>query len=69
MSGVSLTLAALTALYVVAVILQITERELRTVGQMIVFGGTVAAAVSLYQFAMGVNVAGRASIVFGAVGF
>ncbi|MBZ5681560.1 MAG: O-antigen ligase family protein [Acidobacteriia bacterium] len=59
--------AALTALYVVAVILQITERELRTVGQMIVFGGTVAAAVSLYQFAMGVNVAGRASIVFGAV--
>jgi O-antigen ligase len=59
--------AALVALYLVAVSLSIRDGEFRWVGQLTVWGGAIASAVSLYQFARGVNVAGRASLVFGSV--
>jgi O-antigen ligase len=57
--------ASLIALYLVAVSVRITDREFERIGALVILGGTIAAAVSLLQFARGINVAGRASIVFG----
>ncbi|MGE5205190.1 MAG: O-antigen ligase family protein [Chlamydiota bacterium] len=58
---------ALVALYLVAVSMVITRHEFRWITGAVVLGGTLAAMVSLYQLAQGVNVAGRASIVFGSL--
>ena len=59
--------AALVALYLVAVSLNIRDREFGWVGHLVVWGGVIASAISLIQFARGVNVAGRASLIFGSV--
>lgn len=59
--------AALVALYLVAVSMLITSREFRWITGAVVLGGALAAMVSLFQLARGVNVAGRASIVFGSL--
>jgi O-antigen ligase len=61
------SLAALGALYLIAASMRISEREFKWVTRLIVLGGCVASAVSLYQYAHGINVSARASIVMGSV--
>ncbi len=56
---------SLVVLYLVAVTTVVSKRELAWIGGLVETGGTLAALVSLYQFSRGINVAGRASIVFG----
>lgn len=57
--------ASLIALYFVAVSMKVFDREFSRVGTLIIFGGTIAALVSIFQFTRGITVSGRASIVFG----
>ena len=57
--------ASLIALYLVAVSTRISDREFEQIGVLVILGGSIAASVSLLQFVRGINVAGRASIVFG----
>jgi putative inorganic carbon (hco3(-)) transporter len=61
------SLAALGALYLIAVSMRISEREFAWVTRLIVLGGCIASAVSMYQYAHGINVSDRASIVLGSV--
>lgn len=61
------SLAALGALYLIAGSMRISEREFAWVNRLIVLGGCIASAVSLYQYAHGINVSDRASIVLGSV--
>lgn len=56
---------SLIALYLVAVNMKISDRQLARIGALVILGGSIAASVSLLQFFHGINVAGRASIVFG----
>jgi O-antigen ligase len=61
------SVAALGGLYLIAVSMRISEREFVWVTRLIVFGGFVAALVSLYQYAHGLTVSSRASIILGSV--
>lgn len=61
------SLAALCGLYLIGSTMRISEREFKWVIRLVVFGGCIASAISLYQYAHGINVAGRASIVLGSV--
>lgn len=61
------SLAALCGLYLIGASMRIQEREFKWVIRLIVFGGCIASAVSFYQYAHGINVSGRASIVLGSV--
>ncbi len=58
---------SLAVLYLVAVNTRVSDQEFHWIGILAVAGGALAALVSIYQFARGMNVAGRASIVFGAI--
>lgn len=59
------TVAAIGALYLVAVSMHFSIREFEWIRRLTVLGGGIASAVSLYQFAHGVKLASRASIVIG----
>lgn len=58
--------AAIGALYLIAVSMRFSNVEFEWIRRLTVLGGGIASAVALYQFAHGVTVASRASIVIGA---
>jgi O-antigen ligase len=60
------SVAAIGALYLVAVSMHISNGEFEWIRRLTVLGGSIASAVALYQFVHGVTVASRASIVIGA---
>lgn len=58
--------AAIGALYLIAVSMRFSNEEFQWIRRMTVIGGGVASAVALYQFAHGMTVASRASIMVGS---
>jgi O-antigen ligase len=59
------TVATLFALYIVAVSLRVTRRELSRIVLLTVTGGAVVASLIIFQFANHINQGGRASLVAG----
>lgn len=59
-------IAAIGALYMVAVSMNFSKMEFDWIRRLTVLGGSIASIVALYQFAHGETVASRASIVMGS---
>jgi len=59
------TVATLFALYIVAVSLRVTRRELSRIALLAIAGGAVAASFITFQFASQITAEGRASLVVG----
>ena len=61
------SIASLGALYLIIGSMRIADREFKSITRLIVYGGCIASVISLYQFAHGSTVVGRASIILGNV--